>query len=347
MDYRIIQEPEILEQVVDLEIEVGGLLPRDAMPVNMLRPIALHGGLVIGAFDGRRLIGSCVGFPARSHGQWVLWSHITCVKPGYQGQGIGYALKQQQREWAGQNHYREIRWTFDPLQRGNANFNLHVLGATTSIYHVNYYGLMADEINKSIVSDRVEAVWRVKPSAKRQDHTGLLDTNPFLLCASAEGQPLLMHDISGPTLLVQAPSQQTSVDQLVEWRMVLREALQAGFERGYTAVDFVQRDGIGAYVLRAAVPWYLYVLRCADDTLYTGISNDLEHRLKQHMSGRGAAYTRSRRPVNMIAAWQFAQQASARKAEAAFKQLSRTSKLHQIEKQLPYRDGTFFDLKSL
>jgi len=47
--------------------------------------------------------------------------------------------------------------------------------------------------------------------------------------------------------------------------------------------------------------WYVYILRCADDTLYTGITTDLERRVEEHNSGKaGAKYTRSRRPVEIV-----------------------------------------------
>ena len=46
--------------------------------------------------------------------------------------------------------------------------------------------------------------------------------------------------------------------------------------------------------------WYVYVVRCADTTLYTGIARDLQARINQHNTGRGAKYTRSRRPVTLV-----------------------------------------------
>jgi len=46
--------------------------------------------------------------------------------------------------------------------------------------------------------------------------------------------------------------------------------------------------------------WYVYVVRCVDTTLYTGIARDLQARINQHNTGRGAKYTRSRRPVTLV-----------------------------------------------
>lgn len=77
--------------------------------------------------------------------------------------------------------------------------------------------------------------------------------------------------------------------------------------------------------------WYLYVLRCADGTLYTGVATDLERRVTEHNeSPKGARYTRARRPVELVTAWIFEDRSAVCRAEYAFKQLSRKRKLAVI-----------------
>jgi len=73
--------------------------------------------------------------------------------------------------------------------------------------------------------------------------------------------------------------------------------------------------------------WSVYILRCADGTLYTGATNDLARRFLAHAAGRGARYTRSRLPVEL--AWSAAARgrSGALRREAALKQLSRIEKL--------------------
>ncbi|GEP43070.1 GIY-YIG nuclease family protein [Brevifollis gellanilyticus] len=78
-------------------------------------------------------------------------------------------------------------------------------------------------------------------------------------------------------------------------------------------------------------PWVLYVLRCADDTLYCGITNDLTKRLKLHHSGKGARYTRGRGPLILLKSWPAASVSAALKAEFAFKKLSRTAKESKLK----------------
>jgi len=67
--------------------------------------------------------------------------------------------------------------------------------------------------------------------------------------------------------------------------------------------------------------WFLYLLRCADGTLYTGVTTDLDRRLGEHNAGRGARYTAGRRPVWLIASWRFPGRSEAQQAEARLRRL--------------------------
>jgi putative endonuclease len=74
--------------------------------------------------------------------------------------------------------------------------------------------------------------------------------------------------------------------------------------------------------------WLVYLLECADGTYYAGITNRLEHRLQAHNLGQGARYTRSRRPVVLLATQEHPDRSEASKAEARLKQLPRSEKLN-------------------
>ena len=76
---------------------------------------------------------------------------------------------------------------------------------------------------------------------------------------------------------------------------------------------------------------YTYILRCADDTLYTGWTNDLDKRLAAHNKGEGAKYTKSRRPVELAYCEDFATKEEAMKREYAIKQLTRKEKQKLID----------------
>lgn len=73
-------------------------------------------------------------------------------------------------------------------------------------------------------------------------------------------------------------------------------------------------------------PYYMYVVECADGSWYTGYTDDVERRVATHNAGRGAKYTRVRRPVQLIAQAEFATKHEAMSAEWHFKRLSRDEK---------------------
>ena len=87
--------------------------------------------------------------------------------------------------------------------------------------------------------------------------------------------------------------------------------------------------------------WFLYVLLCADETVYTGVTTSLERRLKEHNAGRGARYTSGRRPVRMIGAWTFEDRGAAQSAEAQFRMMTRRAKLQHAARRLPVAGSAF------
>ncbi|MDR2733798.1 MAG: GIY-YIG nuclease family protein [Spirochaetota bacterium] len=103
-------------------------------------------------------------------------------------------------------------------------------------------------------------------------------------------------------------------------------------------------------VLPLTAPWFVYLLRCADGSLYVGISNDVAHRIKTHNSGRGARYTRMRGPGGL--AWQCyaGSQSRAIRLERLIKQCTHAQKEMLIAGELAYvlaqthPSGRFFHL---
>lgn len=81
----------------------------------------------------------------------------------------------------------------------------------------------------------------------------------------------------------------------------------------------------------ATRPWVLYLLECAGERLYAGITNDLGARFEAHVGGRGARFTRAFPPVRIVAASEMASRSDALKAEYALKQQPRSNKLRFLE----------------
>lgn len=75
----------------------------------------------------------------------------------------------------------------------------------------------------------------------------------------------------------------------------------------------------------------VYIIRCADSTLYTGYTTDVERRVQEHNEGTGAKYTRGRRPVRLTHVEEFDSQSAAQRREYEIKQLSRTEKMELID----------------
>ena len=130
---------------------------------------SLHNGgygsvIYIGSGDRRRPVGAAFALVGRAlpglNGP-NLHSHATGVLPEFVGKGIGEMIKRHQWDWAKENGFDTITWTFDPLVRRNAHFNVIKLGATVLGYHQNFYGELDDGINAGEQSDRVLVRWDV------------------------------------------------------------------------------------------------------------------------------------------------------------------------------------------
>jgi putative endonuclease len=81
------------------------------------------------------------------------------------------------------------------------------------------------------------------------------------------------------------------------------------------------------------LPYFSYLVECSNGSLYAGWTSDLERRLQQHNSGKGAKYTRALRPVVLRASWEFPSKKEAMSHEWQIKQLSRVHKLRLIDEK--------------
>jgi predicted GNAT superfamily acetyltransferase len=221
------------DAVSELEMLVWKMSERQSISSDVLTMLSHTGGGVLGAFDGEKLVGFTIAFATNEVGR--LWSHIAAVHPDYQSQGIGYELKHKQRAWAIGQGYQRMSWTFDPLQRRNAYFNFHLLGAECWRYHENFYGEMRDGINAGLPSDRFEVLWDFaeKPRLIPPDEA------PFLLDAT-----LLAGEASQEWHFAEIPYEinqlkAEDIEQAQEWQLMLRAVMQGAFAKAYKVVDFV------------------------------------------------------------------------------------------------------------
>ncbi|QEU96996.1 GNAT family N-acetyltransferase [Streptomyces kanamyceticus] len=145
-----------LEAVCGLYADIWGTHPaKGPVSAEVMRALGHAGNYVAGAYENGRLVGASVAFFAEPSAT-TLHSHITGATAG---RGIGLALKLHQKRWALRRGITRITWTYDPLIRRNAHFNLTKLGARPEEYLRSFYGAMDDAINGGDESDRVLTAW--------------------------------------------------------------------------------------------------------------------------------------------------------------------------------------------
>lgn len=207
--------------------------PAGVPQVNVFRAIQHAGGYASVAEEEGRVVGGSLGFLGRSRaGEVLLHSHITGAVPGATGRGVGYALKQHQRSWCLERGVEVVEWTFDPLVRRNAYFNLTKLGAVGTEYHVDFYGPMDDAINAGDETDRLVATWRLRDERRVPSDPPDLDDVPLVLDVGADGAPVV-HASSAGTLRIRIPAEVTTHRR--EWRVAVRETLGAAMQDGRVA----------------------------------------------------------------------------------------------------------------
>ncbi|GAA2857538.1 GNAT family N-acetyltransferase [Microbacterium arabinogalactanolyticum] len=224
---------------------------------DMLAAMRTAGGYVAGAFDAQGLAAACLGFFAPP-GERRLHSHIAGALPRTRGTGIGFALKLHQRAWALEHGAEIITWTFDPLIRRNAHFNLGKLGAAVGEYLPDLYGSMDDAINRDDITDRLMARWRLLSPGAREASAGRPRTctvsavpdAAIALRADAEGRPVL-GNADAATVLVAVPADIEAMRaedpaRSAAWRLAIRRTLGALLADGAVVRGF---DRAGWYII--------------------------------------------------------------------------------------------------
>ncbi len=223
------------------------------VPIATMVGAQHHGGLVLGAFlpDGMA-VGVSFAFLGRAEGRPCLYSQLTGVVPGYQDRGIGFRLKTAQREVARAEGVPCLCWAFDPLQAGNARFNLEKLGATCGRYMENMYGIRSDALNRDAPTDRLIAVWETGPPEMRDNPAEVGRDLPRLFGVTNPGQvpappgdPRLLGE--EPAWLLEIPDEINRIraedpDRAGRWGEVVRRAFLDAFAAGYRAVGFLRED---------------------------------------------------------------------------------------------------------
>lgn len=197
---------------------------------DVASPIAIaidhHDGCVLGAFDDSsgRLLGGVMSFLSfSSHAGakrgLAQHSHIAGVLPEAQSHGIGEALKRAQADFVRSQGLNLITWTYDPIEARNAWLNVGKLRCVCRTFIENLYGLMDDELNRGLPSDRFEVEWWLDDARPRPD-------------------------VNGPYVEVEIPPnfqalKKMNMDKALSLRMALRERFESLFADGFAVFEFI------------------------------------------------------------------------------------------------------------
>ncbi|MFG2497935.1 GNAT family N-acetyltransferase [Streptomyces sp. NPDC048441] len=249
---RELHELRELESVDALFGKIWGSAPGSSpMGVEQMRALSYAGNYVAGAFeegdDGHgQLVGASVAFFAAPAGE-ALHSHVTGALPGHRA---GLALKLHQRQWALARGLQRITWTYDPLVRRNAHFNLTKLGARPVEYLPSFYGAMDDVINGGDDSDRALIAWELDHSAviaaaASRPAPVVVPDDAATALSVREGLPAVGR-CDAATLLVEVPPdieglRRTDAGAAKAWRLAMREVLGGLLADGARVTGFHDR----------------------------------------------------------------------------------------------------------
>jgi predicted GNAT superfamily acetyltransferase len=242
---RDLYEIDELTAAAELLAAIWGY-PAEQSPVSpeLLRALAHSGNYVAGAWEGEVLVAASAGFLGRHAGDdgVHLHSHISGVRTDHQGGAVGFALKQHQRDWALARGIDVIEWTFDPLVRRNAYFNLTKLGARIVAYEAQFYGVMRDAVNAGDETDRAVVRWQLREPPST-DGAG---AGAVVLRADGDGHPVV-DKVDADVLQAWVPEDVVALrrddpEAARAWRAALRDTLGAAVGDGYVATAMT-RDG--------------------------------------------------------------------------------------------------------
>jgi predicted GNAT superfamily acetyltransferase len=263
MDLRDLKTLDQFKQVVELERLIWGVDYDDVVCVPILAVTVKRGGVLIGAFDGDRMVAFVYSLPGIKDGKPIQWSHMLGVLEEYRNAGLGRTLKLEQRLRAMDVGCDLVEWTYDPMQALNAHLNFVKLGVVVEEYAANVYGESTSRLHKGTPTDRFIAQWWIRePHVARRIASQSL---AIVRASDAAGAPVVnqvrpsrqwpacgSYDLnrSERRLWVEIPTGFTEMQiedppLALEWRMATRAIFTTYFARGYRAVDFVLDKAIG------------------------------------------------------------------------------------------------------
>lgn len=241
-----IKEIHTIEQLHELSKVEKAVWEMDAtIPVHQTLTAMHNGGIILGAYDGKKMVGFLYSFPGYDGENIYLCSHMLGILLPYRKSGLGIDMKLKQAEIAERFGYSKITWTFDPLESKNAYINLHKLGARGAMYDENHYGDLNDQLNRGIPTDRILIEWDL-PLKEKQPLPTTVEENKRLVCIDENRSPITFtKDLSESTYwFITIPNdfqemKKQNIQLAKKWRFKTREVFQSLFLAQFQAVDII------------------------------------------------------------------------------------------------------------
>jgi predicted GNAT superfamily acetyltransferase len=222
-----------LRACVALQKEVWNFSDDELVPLRMFVVAEKVGGQVMGAFDGKEMVGFALSVPGTRSGHLYLHSHMLAVRKEQRNSGLGRRLKLLQREDALARGIELIEWTYDPLEIKNAYLNIEKLGAVSRRYNINQYGITSSPLQGGLPSDRLIAEWWLR--SKRVETLIETGKNPAFEQKAAIEVPAQIYEWKA------APETRNEAQQVQERN---RDQFLRAFESGLTVLGY-ERDAQG------------------------------------------------------------------------------------------------------
>ena len=222
-----------LNACVELQRDVWGFSDLDLVPLRLFVVAEKIGGQVIGAFEGKEMVGFALSIPGTRSGHPYLHSHMLAVRESHRNAGLGRRIKLVQRADALARGFELVEWTFDPLEIKNAHLNLERLGAIARRYNINQYGVTSSPLQGGLPTDRLVAEWWLR--SRRVEK---------LLESGARPEFKVEHTVAVPAEIYRWKASQADRGRAREVQSTNREEFLKAFADGLAALGY-ERDAAG------------------------------------------------------------------------------------------------------
>jgi len=232
----VIRKCHALEEMracLALQKDVWNFSDIELVPLRLFVVADRIGGQVMGAFEGKDLIGFALAIPGFRGGHSFLYSHMLAVRKDRRNAGLGRRLKLFQRDDALARGFELMEWTFDPLEIKNAYLNIEKLGAIARRYNVNQYGITSSPLQGGLPTDRLVAEWWMKSNRVER----VLSGQPKPTFASAQA-------ITVPAQVYEWKASPATRRQALEVQERNRPVFERTFSAGLAVLGY-ERDKAG------------------------------------------------------------------------------------------------------